>query len=156
MFLYRVIQALDSHRVPYAVAGGFAVALHGAVRGTIDVDLVIRLKREDYVKTEQALTEMGLTPRLPVTAADVFAFREEYIRNRNLIAWSYVNPRDPSEIVDIIITHDLARMKTKTLKHQGKSIRVLSLESLIQMKNESNRPQDREDIKALKRIRGTP
>ena len=38
-FLERVCTALKEAGVPYAVVGGHAVALHGAVRGTVDVAL---------------------------------------------------------------------------------------------------------------------
>jgi hypothetical protein len=155
MFLRRLIESFDHHTVPYAIVGGFAVALHGALRGTIDIDLVINLKRQDFLKAEEALAVCGLVPKLPLKAENVFDFRQEYIRNRNLIAWSFYNPKDPSEMVDIIITHDLSRLKTITLNHQGQKIRVLAIDSLIQMKKEAGRPQDREDIKALQRIKET-
>src|SRR6185503_6418543 len=98
-------------RVPYALVGGFAVALHGAVRGTVDVDLVVRLREAVFQRTEKALMALGLQSRLPVTASEVFRFREEYLRNRNLRAWTFVNPSRPSEIVDVILSEDLGRMK---------------------------------------------
>ena len=41
MFLIRLVRALDKHKVDYAIVGGYAVALHGAIRGTVDVDLVL-------------------------------------------------------------------------------------------------------------------
>ena len=96
MFLYRVVESLAKHKVDYALVGGFAVALHGAVRGTIDVDLVIRLQKKQFQLAEVALKDLGLISRLPVTAENVFEFREEYIQNRNLIAWSFYNPKIPS------------------------------------------------------------
>src|SRR5258706_7452648 len=107
MLLLKVINSLDRARVPYALVGGFAVALHGAVRGTVDVDLVIRLREADFRRTERALNALGLQSRLPVTASEVFRFRDEYVRNRNLLAWTFVNPSRPSEIVDVILTEDL-------------------------------------------------
>jgi hypothetical protein len=39
MFIETVSKALSDHNVSYAVVGGYAVALHGAVRGTIDVNI---------------------------------------------------------------------------------------------------------------------
>ena len=91
--------------------GGHAVALHGAVRGTVDLDLVLALSRGNFTAAEASLNGMGLESRLPLKAEEVFDFREEYIRNRNLIAWSFVNPADPTEIVDIILTEDLDSMQ---------------------------------------------
>src|SRR5436190_22910565 len=99
-FWKKVVQALQAQKIPFALAGGYAVALHGAVRGTVDVDIVLRLRKEDFISVETALKKLGLMPRLPVKAEEVFQFREEYINKRNLIAWSFVNPDHPIEIVD--------------------------------------------------------
>lgn len=153
MFLLRVTRALDQGRVPYALVGGYAVALHGAVRGTVDVDLVIRLRAQDFRRTEKVLNTLGLRSRLPVTAAEVFQFREEYVRNRNLTAWTFVNPSLPSEIVDVVLTEDLDDMEIKKIKIQGQVLRLASIADLIRMKQGTGRPQDREDISALKRLR---
>ncbi|MCI0658163.1 MAG: hypothetical protein L0170_14015 [Acidobacteria bacterium] len=153
MLLLRVIRALNEARVPYAVVGGYAVALHGAVRGTVDVDLVIRFKAADFQRTEQALVSLGLQSRLPITAAEVFRFREEYLQNRNLRAWTFINPARPSEIVDVILSEDLAGMKVKRVRIQGESVRIASLQDLIRMKEKSARVQDHEDVEALKRLR---
>jgi len=153
MFLLRVTQALDQGRVPYALVGGYAVALHGAVRGTVDVDLVIRLREQDFRRTEKALNALGLRSRLPVTAAEVFQFREEYVRNRNLTAWTFVNPSLPSEIVDVVLTEDLDDMEIKKIKIHGQVLRLASIADLIRMKQGTGRPQDQEDIKALRKLR---
>src|SRR2546425_10258488 len=152
MLLLRVARAFDRARVPYALVGGYAVALHGAVRGTVDVDLVIRLQEADFRRTGKALNTLGLQSRLPVTVSEVFRFREEYVRNRNLLAWTFVNPSRPSEIVDVILTEDLAGMEVKKLTIQNQIVRVASIADLIRMKQGSGRPQDREDVKALKRL----
>jgi hypothetical protein len=154
MFLLRITGALARARVPYGLVGGYAVALHGAVRGTMDIDLVIRQEETQFVRTERALQSIGLEPRLPVTAREVYRFREEYIRNRNLIAWSFVNPVVPSELVDVVLTHDLAKLKTETIRVQGRQIRVVALDDLIAIKQKSDRPQDREDVRALETLRG--
>ena len=153
MFLVRVTGALASARVPYGLVGGYAVALHGAVRGTMDIDLVIRLEEAQFVRTERALRSIGLEPRLPVTAREVFRFREEYIRNRSLIAWSFANPSVPSELVDVVLTHDLASLKTETIRVESRRIRVVAVDDLIAIKLQSDRPQDREDVRALQWLR---
>lgn len=153
MFLERVITALNIWRVKYALVGGYAVALHGAVRGTIDIDLVIQLSPAAFQKTEQALKSIGLTPRLPVTASEMFKFRKEYITNRNLIAWSFVNPQRPVEVVDVIITEDAAKLATVTKTVGALKIRVVAIKELIKIKRKSGRPQDIEDIKALEKLK---
>lgn len=154
MFLLQVTAAFAKARVPYGLVGGYAVALHGAVRGTMDIDVVIRLEETQFVRAERALKTIGLEPRLPVTASEVYRFREEYLRNRNLSAWSFVNPSVPSELVDIVLTHDLSDMKTRSIRIQGRQIRLVALDDLIRMKQDSGRPQDLEDVRALQTLRG--
>ena len=153
LFINRVCQSLEQHRVRYAIAGGYAVALHGAVRGTMDVDIVINWELPSLLKTEKALQEIHLVSRLPVSAEDVFRFRDEYVRNRNLIAWNFHNPSDVSQQVDIIITYDLKGNSRVRRDSEEGAIQVLGREELIGMKKESGRPQDLEDIKALEKLK---
>lgn len=139
--------------VPYAVVGGYAVALHGAVRGTVDVDVIVAWNLRSLKAAEQAVQSLGLVSRLPITAVEVFRFRDEYIRNRNLIAWNFYNPKDLSEQLDIVITADLKGKKVSTVKTPDGPIRVLGRNDLIAMKRASGRPQDLEDVDALERLR---
>ena len=153
MFVLRVAKALDQARVPYALVGGYAVALHGALRATVDVDLILRHREKDFRGAEKVFHGLGLQSRLPVTASEVFRFREEYLRNRNLRGWTFVNPARPSEIVDVILGEDLSLMKVERKKVQAHVLKVVSMSDLMRMKRESGRPQDREDLKALKALK---
>ena len=151
--LERVCAALRCASVDYAIVGGHAVALHGAVRGTIDIDLVLQWSERTLRQAELALNRIGLVSRLPVGAEDVFANREDYMQSRHLLAWNFHNPDDPSEQVDIIIGYDLATMRTERMELPGGPVEVLSVDDLIAMKRDSGRPQDLEDVRALERLR---
>jgi hypothetical protein len=152
-FLARVAAALSAAGVRYALVGGYAVALHGAVRGTVDVDVIVAWNSRSLETAERALNALGLVSRLPISASEVFRFRDEYVRNRNLIAWNFYNPKDLSEQLDIIITADLKGKKVSTMKTPDGPVRVLGREDLIIMKRASGRPQDLEDADALERLR---
>jgi hypothetical protein len=151
--LERICTAMGDAGVRYAVVGGHAVALHGAVRGTVDIDLALAWSRKSLNSAERVLNELGLASRLPVSAGDIFDFRKEYIENRNLITWNFYNPDDLSEQVDIVINYDLKGKRTKTIELAGGRIRILSLNDLIDMKKQSGRPQDVEDVTALEKLR---
>lgn len=152
MWIYRLIAALNSAQLPYAVVGGYAVALHGAVRGTVDIDLVISFVARDFIRIAQTLGELGLESKLPLTPQMVFKFRKEYIKERNLIAWNFYNPKLPYQTVDILLTHDLKKLKTTQIDVGATVIRIVSIPDLIRMKRTAGRPQDLEDIKALEAI----
>ncbi len=152
MFIHKVCKALEDAKIPYAVVGGYAVAFHGAPRGTFDVDFAIRWTLGNLEKMEAVLKQIGLLSRIPVDAKTIFTFRDEYIKNRNLISWSFYNPIKTSEQVDIIINYDLAHARTKTIRTSEGKIVILSREDLIAMKKASGRPQDLEDIKSLEAL----
>jgi len=151
-FLETVCQALDKAGVRYAIVGGYAVALHGAVRGTVDVDCVINWNEKSLNLAEKAINGIGLVSRLPITADDIFQFRDEYIHNRNLLAWSFYNPQDLSQQLDLLIYFDLKGKKTKSFAIGDQFINVLDKKALIAMKRQSGRPQDLADIRALEQL----
>jgi hypothetical protein len=152
LLIFKVCQALDEANVVYAVVGGFAVALHGAVRGTVDIDIAIQWNMKNLQKVESALKMLGLVSRLPVNAESIFEKRGEFIKEKNLIAWNFYNPKKPSEQVDLIISYDLSGRSIVEIDTSAGNIKVLSRHDLIEMKRESGRPQDLEDIQALEQI----
>lgn len=149
MFIHEVIEALDIYKVRYALIGGFAVALHGAVRATVDIDFVISLSEKSFAAAEKAMFSLGLRPRLPITAQDVFLYRQEYIRNRNLIAWAFVHPSNAAQAVDFVIIFDVDKIKIVNKKLGNLNVKIASIRDLIQMKKKAGRPQDLEDAKSL-------
>ena len=153
-FFERTCKTLQDNGVEYAVVGGHAVALHGAVRGTVDVDFVVRWTQESLSLTENALLEIGLVSRLPINAQDAFNNREYYVNERNLFAWNFYNPKSIFEQVDIIINYDLRPETVDKIDTGSLEIAELRLESLIEMKQAVARPQDLQDIDALKRLQG--
>lgn len=152
MFILEVCSALERKNIAYAIVGGYAVALHGAVRGTIDVDIAVQWTLTNLEKAEEALKELGLVSRIPVSSQDIFYFRDEYIEKKNLIAWNFYSPSNPSNQVDIIINYNLKKSSSELIQTFGGKLRVLSRKALIEMKKKSGRPQDLEDIKALENL----
>lgn len=112
---------------------------------------VMKWSLDTLKKNEGTLKQLGLIPRLPISATDVFNFKDEHINNRNLIVWNFYNPIKPSEQVDII-THDLSKMKSIKVKYLDTTITVIAKGDLIKMKQKSGRQQDLLDIEALKKI----
>jgi hypothetical protein len=153
MFLIHVCKAFEGHNVSFALVGGHAVALHGAVRGTLDLDFILRWDLENLIQAESTLKSLGLESRIPVSAKDIFQFREEYIERRNLIAWNFYNPSNLTEQVDLIITEDLKPNLIQNIGTPYGNIPVLSKQALIKMKEKAGREQDLEDIKSLRSLK---
>lgn len=66
----KVIGALNQERVRFLVAGGVAVVLHGYLRTTADLDLVVQLDSSNVLRALRALGSLGYRPRAPVAPED--------------------------------------------------------------------------------------
>jgi len=153
LFIEKLCKALADSGVRYAIVGGYAVALHGAVRGTMDVDIAVNWDLSTLRKTEAALTGLGLVSRLPISAEEVFRFRDEYVNKRRLIAWNFYDPKNLANQVDVIITFDMKGRQRKRLQTQAGKVYILNIDDLIQMKRASGRKQDIEDVQALDKLK---
>ena len=56
--LLRVCSLLNTHGARYLVIGGYACILHGLVRTTEDVDILIEESDDNYLKVRAALAEL--------------------------------------------------------------------------------------------------
>jgi len=149
MKLEILVNELVKQKINYMIVGGYAVNFHGFSRNTVDIDLVIKFSLSNLKKIEKILHGMGMISRLPIDAVSVYKFREEYIQNRNLIAWNFYKIDDPTVQVDILITHDVKDFKSEMFRVGDFKFKVISRDDLIEMKKKSGREKDLVDIKEL-------
>lgn len=156
--LREIFKALADAGAEYVVVGGFAVIIHGHLRGTRDLDLVINLKPEKCLPALQALSAIGLQPRLPVAIED-FADekkREDWYSNRNMLVFQLWDPGNPERSIDIFVHEpiDFGELYRDSLlkKLDEIPIRVASIRHLIRLKLLANRRRDIDDIEALRKI----
>lgn len=149
MKLKQLISKFKEKKINYLIVGGYAVNFHGYSRNTVDIDLVIKFTLANLKKVQKTLEGLGLISRLPIDANSIFNFRDEYINNRNLIAWNFYNPNNPIDQVDIIITHDISELKAEKFRVGDMIFKVVSKDDLIKMKETSGRKKDKLDIEEL-------
>ncbi len=149
MSLFTLISALKKEKINYMIVGGYAVNFHGYSRNTVDIDLVIKFTLSNLKKVEKVLHGMGMISKLPIDAVSVFKFRDEYIQNRNLLAWNFYNEKNPTEQVDILINCDIGDFKSEKFRVGNMEFRVITKEDLIKMKKKAGRPKDLLDIEEL-------
>lgn len=153
-----IFKALAESDVDYVVVGGFAVIMHGHLRATHDLDLVIGLDPGNCAKGMEALSAIGLRPRLPVTLADFSdpAKREDWVENRHMQVFQLWDPANPERSVDVFVREPLdfsAMLAAAVIKDlDGVPIPVASIPHLVAMKQAAGRLQDHEDIRALQEI----
>ena len=155
-----VFSALNARGVRYLIAGGVAVILHGHVRLTLDLDLLVDLDREQARGAVEALTGLGLVPRAPV---DPLAFadpeaRASWIRDRGMQVLTMQDPEDPTLVVDLFVDPpaDFEQLWTRAqdVDLETTAVKVVSLDDLLAMKRQAGRPKDLLDVSELERIRG--
>ena len=158
MIFYKdLFLALHEHRIEYLVAGGFAVNFHQIQRATVDLDLIIHLEKDNLDRFIVIMEKLGFAPRLPVPARD-FADeikRESWVREKNMLVFSFINPDNPYEVIDVFANEPkpfLELEKNKlTVKALGIEIFVLGINDLIEMKQQAGRDKDLYDIKQLRK-----
>ncbi len=135
--LKRSTSALERAGVPYAVVGGNAVAEwvgridEDAVRNTRDVDILIR--REDLPAAKAALEPAGFV-YCQSFGVDMFLDGPD---GRPTQAVHLLFAGEPVRVNDLAITPDVADSE------RGPEFRVVSLQSLVQMKLTAFRLKDR-------------
>lgn len=151
----QVLSALNTNGVRYLVVGGVAVVLHGHLRTTADLDLVVSLEPANARRAIQALTGLGYRPRAPVAAerfADA-AERAAWIAEKGLTIFSLWSDRLPSLEVDLFVHEpfdfEQAWERRVTVSLDTTTATVVPLQDLLALKREARRPQDLADVEAL-------
>ncbi|MFH1018345.1 MAG: DUF6036 family nucleotidyltransferase [Pseudomonadota bacterium] len=154
-----IFQSLNDRHVKYVVVGGLAVVLHGHLRATADIDLVLALNHQNVLDAVAALKSLGYRPRPPVPFED-FADAEKrslWIREKGLTVFSTYSPRYPGIEVDLFVEEpfDFAAVYSRAsrISLEKVVVTVASLDDLIEMKKKVGRPVDLADVSVLEAIR---
>jgi len=151
--------ALFRHKIQYLVAGGVAVNLHQVNRATADLDLIVHLETKNVHSFIKVMENLGYKPKLPVKTEDLAdpEKRKEWIQKKNMVVFSYLNPKNPFEIVDIFVQEPkpFSELEKNKLEVQafGITIPVLGIGDLIEIKQKTGRDTDLFDVQQLKKIK---
>lgn len=138
----RVLAALERAKVRYLVVGGVAVVLHGYLRTTLDLDLVLHLERENLERALEAFAGLGFRPQAPV--------------QENMTVFSLWHQDHPGFAVDLFVHEpfdfDAVYERALRVPLPGTQATVVSREDLMAMKRLTGRARDLEDIAALSEL----
>jgi hypothetical protein len=119
----RLLMELSAAGVRYLVVGGVAVVLHGYIRSTLDLDLVIDLDADNVDRARRVFRECGTSDvAIDIVAKEPFPFDEAYQRALR------------ARVGDSIVT-------------------VASIDDVIAMKRGTGRTQDAVDIEILTELK---
>ena len=151
----QLFRALEAGHVSYAVAGGFAVVLHGVPRMTFDLDIVVDDDASNMARLVDVVEREGFRPRLPVALAELADahIRRSWIEERNLIAFTLLHPIRPMEELDIVLVQPFpwAEIAASCVVREIEGVRVpvIGRELLRRMKLQTGREKDRVDAELL-------
>ena len=157
--IQEILNALNDAGVRYLVVGGVAVVLHGYLRTTADLDLVIQLRPDNIVKALVSLASVGYRPRLPVKPEQLAdaSTRASWIRDKGMLVFPLYSDHHPILGVDIFVREpfdfDSVYGRALRVPLDRATAPVISIEDLIQMKLSAARPRDIEDVEALRTLR---
>ena len=155
MLYEELFRGLAAARIRYVVVGGVALVLHGVVRFTADLDLLVALDPENLEAFLAAVEDLGYKPKLPLRAGDLAnpRTRAEWKETRGMQVFTFYHPQRPVELVDVFIDEpiDFAAVERdkRIFTARGVEIPAISILHLKQLKALSGRPQDLADIQAL-------
>ena len=142
----RVCRLLNRHRVRYLLAGGVAANLHGVVRSTRDVDVLVPKDARNMERLLTALSELpyGIARELTV---------EEVLGKPMTIVGD--DPRVDILTVAWTVSFERAQRSRRIRRIDGVRVPFLALDQLIRSKG-TGRLQDLADIEALRRLSRRP
>ena len=140
-----ILHALAGENAEFLLVGAHAMAAHGYVRATMDIDIWVMSSRDNARAVLRALKRFG-APLHDLTEAD--------LQKDDTIFQIGVAPRR----IDIItgatgLRFDEALVRSIALDIEGIQVRILSLDDLIRNKRASGRAKDLADAEALESLR---
>lgn len=136
----RVCRLLNRRRVRYVIIGGVAANLHGSVRATKDVDLLVPRDLKNTARLLDALSELPYRIARELDAAEVALKPFTIIGD---------DPRVDILTIAATLTFDAAYPRRVVRRIAGVRVPYLNLDDLVRSK-QTGRAQDIADIERLK------
>lgn len=154
-----IFKAFNERGIRYIVVGGVAVNLHGIPRMTYDIDILLDMEESNIKRFIELMKEWGFKPRVPVPIDDFAdeSKRRNWVHNKNMKAFTFVNPDWAISEIDVIIESPVDYRKaintTINLSAGNLTIPVLSINDLIAMKKGTGRKHDQIDVEYLEKMK---
>jgi len=151
-FLREVLARLAGADVSFVVVGGVAVVLHGHMRATKDLDLVIDLEPAAARRALDVFTQMGLRPTAPVSVYDFAdaAIRQSWIADKNMTVFQLYDPNDARNSVDLFadVPMDFEGLwgRAVLVTLDGVEVRVASIPDRVALDDAPRWPDARDDL----------
>lgn len=159
MKVIELLRSLTEAQVQYVLVGGMAVQLHGYMRSTFDIDLVLAMNDANLVKFIGVAKRLGLTPSIPVPIDSLrdAAQIDQWHREKGMLAFALREPQIGGGVVDVLVKPEVPFERLKENAVEGElfelKVPIACIDDLLAMKRVANRPKDALDIEALEKIK---
>lgn len=159
MKIAELLQSLADEQVQYVLVGGLAVQLHGFLRATFDIDLVLAMNDANLARFIDVAKRYGLTPAIPVPIDSLrnAVQIDQWHREKGMLAFSLREPQVGGSVVDVLVRPEVPfdKLVANAVVGElfGRRVMVAAIDDLLAMKRMANRPKDQLDVIALEKIR---
>ncbi|TAJ78938.1 MAG: hypothetical protein EPO42_07040 [Gallionellaceae bacterium] len=154
-----LLRSLSEAQVRYVLVGGIAVQLHGYLRSTFDVDLVLAMDDDNLARFIGVAKSRGLVPSIPVPidALRNAAQIEQWYQEKGMLAFALREPQVGGGVVDVLVRPivPFEQLHRNAIAGElfSQKVQVASIDDLLAMKRHANRDKDKLDIAALEKIK---
>ena len=142
--LLLVVDALAIERVPYALCGGLALAVHGFPRATKDIDVLVQAHQIESAFA--AIRKVGFTLRAgPMPLGVGTSNPQRLFRATKVSGGQHLTV----DLLEVSPSYQAAWSSRMTGTFKGRELAVVSRDGLISMKRLSTRNKDRVDLDTL-------
>lgn len=146
--IYKFFNSMQQHQVKYLLVGGFAMAFHGLVRATHDVDLWIKDTPENLALLKIVLTENAVPGLDKVNELQLVAgFTEFKVGESGFVVDPMTNLKAFNSF-----EFDACYDRAESGEFRGIKFRVIHARDLLKEKQATNRAKDQSDIEHLRNL----
>lgn len=150
-----ILEVLTRHRVDFIVVGGVCAVLLGAPIMTFDLDIVHSRSQQNLARLSEALTELEANYREHLPKRIVPDLESLGSTGHHLLMTKF----GPLDVLGAIGVRDDFKMlvsKIETIDLGGAtSVRILNLETLIEVKQKTARDKDMAMLEILRAMKNT-
>ncbi|MGN6216247.1 MAG: hypothetical protein ACTHN7_04710 [Solirubrobacterales bacterium] len=145
----QLLERLIEAEVRFILVGGLAVNAWGYMRATQAVDVVPDPDRENLERLDALLRELGGKVDIGGRLLDADAISTFLRTGDRTLVRTELGQVDVLQGLPQVPRYAELKSKAEEVDLDGLSVRVCSLDHLLEMKRASDRPRDRDDLEAL-------
>lgn len=148
-----LLERLRGAEIDFVLVGGLAVNAWGYLRATRDVDLVPDPSPENLTRLDALLVELGGKVEVGGQLLESSAIRTFLRAGDRTLVLTDLGRIDVLQGLPQVPTFSNLEERASEVDVEGLTVKVCSLDHLLEMKRASDRPRDRDDLEALEAAR---